>query len=109
MIFAMSCFSLALVLRFKTRKNINDMAKVSIKYEKNTPFGGIFYIREQFCRFVPPVIDKVLSLRYTPYGYLYSEIVESLSSVYFFSDFFVHNLSFFRTFGDNLWKSIPKR
>ena len=45
-IFTMSFFSLALVLGFKTRKNINDMAKVSIKYEKITPSGGIFYVRE---------------------------------------------------------------
>jgi len=26
------------------------MAKVSIKYEKITPFGGIFHVREQFSR-----------------------------------------------------------
>ena len=38
------------------------MAKVSIKSEKNTPFGGIFHVREQFSRFVGPVIDKMLGL-----------------------------------------------
>ena len=59
------------------------MAKVSIKSEKITPFGGIFPVREQFSRFVGPVIDKVLGLRCTSYGYQYSEIVGSLSSVYF--------------------------
>ncbi len=36
------------------------MAKVSIKSEKITPFGGIFHVREHFSRFVGPVIDKVL-------------------------------------------------
>ena len=36
------------------------MAKVSIKSEKITPFGGIFHVREHFHRFVGPVIDKVL-------------------------------------------------
>ena len=46
------------MLRFKTSKFFNDMAKVSIKSEKNTPFGGIFHVREQFSRFVGPVIDK---------------------------------------------------
>ena len=28
------------------------MAKVSIKSEKITPFGGIFHVREHFSRFV---------------------------------------------------------
>ena len=41
----MSDFSLTLVLRLKTSKIINDMAKVSIKSEKITPFGGIFHER----------------------------------------------------------------
>ena len=50
------------------------MAKISIKSEKITPFGGIFHVREQFSRFVGPVIDKVLGLRCTSYGYQYSEI-----------------------------------
>ena len=59
------------------------MAKVSIKSEKITPFGGIFHVREHFSRFVGPVIDKVMGLRCTSFGYQYSEIVGSLSSVYF--------------------------
>ena len=59
------------------------MAKVSIKSEKITPFGGIFHVREQFSRYIGPIIDKVLGLRCTSYGYQYSEIVGSLSSVYF--------------------------
>ena len=45
------------------------MAKVSIKSEKITPFGGIFHVREHFSRFVGPVIDKVLGLRCTSFGY----------------------------------------
>ena len=79
----MSDFSLTLVLQIKTSKIINDMAKVQIKSEKITPFGGIFHVRELFSRFAGPVIDKVLGLRCTSYGYQYSEIVGSLSSVYF--------------------------
>ena len=31
------------------------MAKVQIKSEKVTPFGGIFHVRDQFSRFVGPV------------------------------------------------------
>ena len=52
------------------------MAKVSIKSEKITLFGGIFHVREHFSRFGGPVIDKVLGLRCTSFGYQYSEVVE---------------------------------
>ena len=38
----MSDFPLTLVLRLKTSKIIDDMAKVIIKSERITPFGGIF-------------------------------------------------------------------
>ncbi len=47
------------------------MAKVQQKSEKITPFGGIFHVRELFSRYVGPVIDKVLGLRCTSYGYQY--------------------------------------
>jgi hypothetical protein len=79
----MSDFSLTLMLRFKTSKFINGMVKVSTKSEKITPFGGIFHVREHFSRFVGPIIDKVLGIRCTSFGYQYCEIVGSLSSVYF--------------------------
>ena len=79
----MSDFPLTLLLQFKTSKIINDMAKVQIKSEKITPFGGIFHVRELFSCFVGPVIYKVLGLRCTSFGYQYGEIVGSLSSVYF--------------------------
>ena len=88
----MSVFSLTLVLQIKTSKIINDMAKVQIKSEKITPFGGIFHVRELFSRYVGPVIDKVLGLRCTSYGYQYSEIVGSLSSVYFCGGDCVNNI-----------------
>ena len=71
----MSDFSLTLVLQIKTSKIINDVAKVRIKSEKITPFGGIFHVKEHFSRFVGPVIDKVLGLRCTSFGYQYREIV----------------------------------
>lgn len=53
------------------------MAKVQIKSEKITPFGGIFHVRDQFPRFVVPVIDKVLVLRCTSYDY---SVINSLFS-----------------------------
>ena len=52
----MSDFSLTLVLRLTTSKIINGVAKVQMKSEKITPVGGIFHVREQFSRFVGPVI-----------------------------------------------------
>ena len=79
----MSDFSLTLVQQIKTSKIINDMAKVQQKSEKITAFGGIFQVRELFSRFVGPVIDKVLGLRCTSFGYQYGEIAGSLASVYF--------------------------
>ena len=59
------------------------MAKVSIKSEKITLFGDIFHVRERFFHFVGLVIDNVLGLRCTSYGYKYNENVGGVSSVYF--------------------------
>ena len=58
----MSDFLLTLVLQIKTSKIINGMAKVQQKSEKISAFGGIFHVREQFSRYVGPVIDKVLDV-----------------------------------------------
>ncbi len=52
----MSDFSLTLVLRLTTSKIINDMAKVQIKSEKITPFGGIFHVRVLSLRQVLPLL-----------------------------------------------------
>jgi CRISPR/Cas system endoribonuclease Cas6 (RAMP superfamily) len=59
------------------------MAKVSIKSDKLTPFGGIFSIMEQFDSMLSSVINSTLGLRCSLYGYQYSEIISSLMSVYF--------------------------
>ena len=59
------------------------MAKIGIKSEKLTPFGGIFLIMEQFDALLSKVIDSTLGLRCKLYGYQYSEIVRSLMCVYF--------------------------
>ena len=74
----MSDFSLTLVLQIKTSKIINDMAKVQQKSEKITAFGGIFHVREHFPRFVGPVIDKVLGLRCTSFGYQSARLWSSI-------------------------------
>ena len=59
------------------------MAKVQIKSEKLTPFGGIFAIMEQFDALLSQTIDSTLGLRSKFYGYQYSEILRSLMCVYF--------------------------
>ena len=41
------------------------MAKIQIKSEKLTPFGGIFSIMEQFDAFLAQTIDSTLELRCT--------------------------------------------
>ena len=51
------------------------MAKIQIKSEKLTPFGGIFSIMEQFDALLAQTIDSTLGLRCTLFGYQYSEIL----------------------------------
>ena len=49
------------------------MAKVQIKSEKLTPFGGIFSIMEQFAFMLSPIIDQALGQRCRSIiGYQYS-------------------------------------
>ena len=78
----MSVFSLTLVLRFKTSKIINDMAKVQQKSEKITAFGGIFFVLDKFDSILSSVIDSHLGLRSTLIGYQYSEIIRAIFSVF---------------------------
>ncbi len=54
------------------------MAKVAIKSEKLTPFGGIFSIMERFDSMLSSVIDSTLGLRCKLSGYQYSEIIRWL-------------------------------
>ena len=59
------------------------MAKIQIKSEKLTPFGGIFSIMEQFDSILSSVIDSTLGFRCKSFGYRYSEIIRLLMSIYF--------------------------
>ena len=54
------------------------MAKLQIKSEKLTPFGGIIYIMDQFYALLAQTLDSTLGLRCTMFGYQYSEILRSL-------------------------------
>ena len=78
----MSDFSLTLVLHSKRQKIINDMAKVQIKSDKITPFGGIFPIMDKFDSMLSSTIDSTLGLRCRQFGFQYSEILRSLMCVY---------------------------
>ena len=59
------------------------MAKIQIKSEKITPFGGFFPIMDSFDRVLSGVVDSTLGLRSKLIGYQYSEIIRSLMCVYF--------------------------
>ena len=59
------------------------MAKIAIKSEKITPFGGIFHVMNQFSSVLELVIDEVLGRRCKLVGYQYGEIIRSLMCVYF--------------------------
>ena len=57
------------------------MAKVQIKSQTLTPFGGIFSIMEQFDSMLSPIIDQALGQRCRSIiGYQYSEIVRWILS-----------------------------
>ena len=56
------------------------MAKVSIKSEKITAFGGIFFVLDKFDRILSSVIDSHLGLRSRLIGYQYSEIIRAVFS-----------------------------
>ena len=57
------------------------MAKVQIKSEQLTPFGGIFSIMEQFDSMLSPIIDQALGQRCRSIiGYQYNEIVRWILS-----------------------------
>ena len=58
------------------------MAKVQIKSEKVTSFGGFFPIMEQFDALLAQNIDSTLGMRCAWYDYLYSEILRPLMCVY---------------------------
>lgn len=69
------------------------MAKIQIKSEKLTPFGGIFSIMEQFDSTLSSVIDSTLGLRCSSFGYQYSEIVRSLMSIYFCGGSYIEDVT----------------
>lgn len=69
------------------------MAKVQIKSEQVTPFGGIFSIMEEFEALLSNVIDSTLGLRIKTCGYQYSEILHSLMCVFFYGNSCVEDVS----------------
>lgn len=59
------------------------MAKIAIKYENITPYGGIFYVMDEFKRIgLDKLIDSSLGLRCLTYGHQYSDIMLALFCIY---------------------------
>ena len=60
------------------------MAKVNIKSEKITPFGGIYYASKAFYALsLDKVINGTLGVRSSTYnGYQWDEIIRDVSSVF---------------------------
>lgn len=59
------------------------MTKVQLKSDPITPFGGLFFVAEQF-KVVEQTVDKVLGLRCpTMIGYQYSEILRTMMCNFF--------------------------
>ena len=81
----MSKISLILVVTkiIKTNEILNDMAKVQIKPEKFTPFGGLFYVANQFKRHIMPYADNYLGRRCRLVGYQYGEILLAMTCNFF--------------------------
>ena len=69
------------------------MAKVQIKSEQITPFGGIFCVMEEFDALLSNIIDSTLGPRTKTFGYQYSEIFRSLMCVYFCGGSCVEDIS----------------
>lgn len=59
------------------------MAKVQIKTDKLTPFGGLFFVADQFKRQIMPFIDEYLGMRSRLVGYQYSEIMLTMAANFF--------------------------
>ena len=53
------------------------MAKVQIKSDKYTPFGGFFFVANEFKRHIMPHIDEYLGIRCKMKGCQYSDILGS--------------------------------
>lgn len=69
------------------------MAKIQIKSERLTPFGGLFSIMEQFDSTLSSVIDSTLGLRCRSFGYQYSKIIRSLISIYFCGGSYIEDVT----------------
>ena len=69
------------------------MAKIQIKSEKITPFGGIFPIMDEFNWVLSGIVDSTLGFRCKLFGYQYSEIIRSLMCVYFCGGTCIEDLS----------------
>ena len=80
----MSKNSLILVLQNKQENSTIDMAKIHIKSENLTPFGGIYYASKAFYALsLDKVINGTLGVRSSTYnGYQWDEVMSAMSDVF---------------------------
>lgn len=71
------------------------MAKLQIKSDNITPFGSIFYIFDQFDKYLSSLIDKKLGIRSRSVGYQYSEIFRAIFGVFFCGGSCIEDLNSF--------------
>ena len=94
----MSKNSLILVLQNKKENSTIDMAKIQIKFEKLTPFGGIYYASKAFYAFYALSLDKVingtLGVRSSTYnGFQWDEIMSAMSDVFLCGGYCVEDVN----------------
>ena len=59
------------------------MSKIAIKYDNIVPYGGIFYVLDEFKHTgLGRLVDSCLGVRCANYGYQYSDIMLALFCVY---------------------------
>ena len=73
----------------------SDMAKVNIKSEKITPFGGIYYASKAFYALsLDKIINDTLGVRCSTYnGYQWDEIMSAMSDVFLLGGDCVENVN----------------
>ena len=76
-------FSLPLWCKNKRGKILHGMSKIAIKYDNIVPYGGIFYVMDEFKHTgLGRLVDSCLGVRCANYGYQYSDIMLALFCVY---------------------------
>ena len=74
--------SFNLVLHIKIKQILPDIAKIQIKSEPITLFGGTFSIMKQIDALLSKIIDSTLGKRYQPFSYHNCKILRPLMCMF---------------------------